>query len=451
MIYNSRFTIGKYSNFILAFLIVNCSLLIANSLKAQSTFSLQQAVDYAFKNSSTVKNALLDEKITDYKVKEFRGIGLPQIKGSAQVVDNFAKQTFVFPTQNGPQIIQVGSVFATQAGLSGSWLIADASYFLGLKAQQEVQKLMSYSTQRSKITVAENVAKAYYNVLITAKQLKSIEANVIRAQQNYNELKEINKQGLAENIDVQRLEIFVNTLKNTQHKIQEFSDLSKSLLKFQMGYDVNQTIDLTDTLSDKEINNLVNLDMSGNATNRIELQLLNKQLELNKLNLKRYQLGCLPNLVAFAQYNTNHYGEKLDFYKSNAQYYNSGLWGLQMNVTFWDGMQNKNRKAYTRLEILKNENDIANTKNAFQFELSNSKISLKNAFLTLDDNKRNIELATEIVRISKIKYQEGVGSSIEVLNAETSLKDAQTSYFSALYDAYVAKVNYEKATGNLVK
>ncbi|MFM2048047.1 MAG: hypothetical protein RI955_593, partial [Bacteroidota bacterium] len=123
MIYDLRFTIGKYSKFILTFLIVNCSLLIANSLKAQSTFSLQQAVDYAFKNSSTVKNALLDEKITDYKVKEFRGIGLPQIKGSAQVVDNFAKQTFVFPTQNGPQIIQVGSVFATQAGLSGSWLV----------------------------------------------------------------------------------------------------------------------------------------------------------------------------------------------------------------------------------------------------------------------------------------------------------------------------------------
>jgi outer membrane protein TolC len=167
--------------------------------------------------------------------------------------------------------------------------------------------------------------------------------------------------------------------------------------------------------------------------------------------LKRYQLGCLPNLVAFAQYNTNHYGEKLDFYKSNAQYYNSGLWGLQMNVTFWDGMQNKNRKAYTRLEILKNENDISNTKNGFQLELNNAKSSIRNAFLNLNDNKKIIELASEVVRISKIKYQEGVGSSIEVLNAETSLKDAQTNYFSALYDAYVAKVNYEKATGNLIK
>jgi outer membrane protein TolC len=431
--------------------ILFCNLQLGITAKAQSSFTLQQAIDYAFKNSSTVKNAVLDEKITEGKVKEFRGIGLPQIKGSAQSVDNFAKQTFVFPTQNGPQIIQVGSTYSTQAGVSGSWLVADATYFLGLKAQQEIQKLMTFNTQRNKITVAESVAKAYYNVLISSQQLKSLDANINRTQQQYDELKEINKQGLAEGLDVQRLEIFLNNLKSNKNKAQEFSDLAKSMLKFQMGFDVSQSIDLSDTLSENVIKELSNFDSNVNLNSRIEIQLLNKQLELNKLNLKRYQLGCIPNLVAFAQYNTNHYSEKLDFFKGNAQYYNSGLWGLQMNVTFWDGMQNKNRKAYTKLEILKNENDIANAKNGFQFELNNAKISIKNSFLTLNDSKKNIELSNEVVRVARIKYKEGVGSSLEVLNAETSLRDAQTFYFSALYDAYIAKVNYEKATGTLVK
>ena len=122
-----------------------------------------------------------------------------------------------------------------------------------------------------------------------------------------------------------------------------------------------------------------------------------------------------------------------------------------MNVTFWDGMQNRYRKAYTRLEILKNENDIVNAKNGLQLELESAKISIKNAMLTLADSKRNIDLANEVVRVARIKYQEGVGSSLEVLNAETSLKDAQTSYYSSLYDAFVAKVNYEKAMGTLIK
>ena len=435
----------------IVFLIAICNLQFTISAQAQSTFSLQQAVDYAMKNSSTIKNAKLDEQITQYKIKEFRGIGLPQIKGSAQIVDNFAKQTFVFPTANGPQVIQVGSVFATQAGLSGSWLLADASYFLGLKAQMEVSKLLSYSTQRSKIDIAEQVSKAYYNVLVTKKRLSLLDANIDRLQKTFNETKEYNKQGFVENIDVQRLEIALTNLKTEQTKINELAELGKSLLKFQMGYDVNQTIDLTDTLAISDIKSLSNLDAPNGYNNRVEIQLLNKQMELNKLNLKRYQLGCLPNLVAFAQYNTNHYGEKFDMFKSDAQYYNSGLWGIQMNVTFWDGMQNKSRKAYTRLEIVKNENDIANLKNALQLDLSNAKVTMKNALLTIESNKKTMDLAEEVVRVTKIKYQQGVGSNLEVLNAETSLKEAQTNYFSALYDAYIAKVNFEKATGVLIK
>jgi outer membrane protein TolC len=316
----------------------------------------------------------------------------------------------------------------------------------------EVQKLMKFNTQRSKIQIAEQISKAYYNVLISKQQLKSLDANINRMQAQFVELSEVNKQGLAEYIDVQRLEIFLNTLKTTKNKASEFSELATLLLKFQMGYDQSKEIELADSLSEVNVGEISSFGTTkGSIDNRIEYQLLSKQMELNKLNLKRYQLGWVPNLVAFAQYNTNHYSEKLDFYKHSAQYYNSGLWGLQVNVTLWDGMQNKNRKSYTRLEIKKNENDILNVSNAIQLERTSSNISIKNAFLSLNDIKKNLELATEVVRISKLKYKEGVGSSLEVINAETSLKDAQTSYFSALYDAYIAKVNYEKAMGTLVK
>ncbi len=76
-------------------------------------------------------------------------------------------------------------------------------------------------------------------------------------------------------------------------------------------------------------------------------------------------------------------------------------------------------------------------------------ISLKNALESLKEQKENLDLANEISRVSRVKYQQGVGSNLEVLNAEASLKESQVNYFTALYNALIAKVEVEKANGTL--
>ncbi len=84
-------------------------------------------------------------------------------------------------------------------------------------------------------------------------------------------------------------------------------------------------------------------------------------------------------------------------------------------------------------------------------ELESAKINLFNAAVALETQKKNILLAEEIYKATKIKYEQGVGSNIEVMAAETALKESQTNYFSALYDALISKVELDKATGNISK
>ena len=69
----------------------------------------------------------------------------------------------------------------------------------------------------------------------------------------------------------------------------------------------------------------------------------------------------------------------------------------------------------------------------------------------LKNQKANLDLATEVARVSKIKFQEGVGSNLEIITAETDLRSAQTNYFSSVYDALIAKTDLDKAAGNLKK
>jgi outer membrane protein len=61
-----------------------------------------------------------------------------------------------------------------------------------------------------------------------------------------------------------------------------------------------------------------------------------------------------------------------------------------------------------------------------------------------------MELAAKVARVTRIKYEQGVGSNLEVVDAENSLRQAQTNYYSALFDAMIAKVDLDKAYGKLL-
>jgi outer membrane protein TolC len=71
------------------------------------------------------------------------------------------------------------------------------------------------------------------------------------------------------------------------------------------------------------------------------------------------------------------------------------------------------------------------------------------ALVTLDNQKRNMELAEKVYGQTKKKYEIGTGSTIEINDADTELRIAQTNYINALYDAIIAKIDFLKATGKL--
>jgi outer membrane protein len=98
-----------------------------------------------------------------------------------------------------------------------------------------------------------------------------------------------------------------------------------------------------------------------------------------------------------------------------------------------------------------NDNNIINFQNAMNLQVTSAKANMQNAIQELSVQKSNLDLANEIRTISKKKFELGVGSSLEITDAETSFKDAQTNYLNALYDAWVARLDLEKSLGTLVQ
>jgi outer membrane protein TolC len=123
--------------------------------------------------------------------------------------------------------------------------------------------------------------------------------------------------------------------------------------------------------------------------------------------------------------------------------------GLTLNIPIFTGFQHVNQLRQSQINVLKAENNLISLKNALNLEASKAKITYINGLRSLNSQKQNQQLAEEVLRVSKIKYQQGVGSSIEVTQAQTALDDADNKYIQGLYDALVSKVDLDKAYGRI--
>ena len=423
----------------------------------QQAFSLQQAIDYALQSNATVQNAQLDVQSAKARVGEVRSIGLPQVTAQGQYTDNLIIRTTFLPanvfdksiSSDAPaNPVQFGLRYSGSGSINASQLIFDGSYFVGLKAASTYNLLAQKSLTQSKVNAVESVTKAYYGVLVAQERLTLLEYNVKRLDTLFQQTQQQYENGFIEKIDVDRIEVQFNNLKVDQQRTTRLVELNRALLKFQMGYSPNEPIELTDQLLPENVENL-RMDTQGKLDygQRIEYSLLQTQKDLNQLDLKNNRAGYYPRLVATGSFGYNRESSRFDFF-TNRWFSNASI-GLNLTIPIFDGLGKYYKNQQTKLAYQKTINSTRQLENSIDLQVQQAQISLINGLDALKTQRRNLELAERVAQVSKIKYQQGVGSNIEVINAEASFKEAQTNYYSALYDAIIAKIDVDKATGKL--
>ena len=422
-----------------------------------TSFTLQQAIDYSLKNSPNYLNAEYDVQNANYKRKELLGVGLPQINGSVDLKDYLEIPTSLLPAEffGGPAgtfiPVKFGTKYNATAGLSASQLIFSSDYIVGLKAAKELIALSKINVYRSKTELAASVSKAYYNVLVNRERVKLLDANLERLKKAYDDTKAFNQQGLVEQIDAERLEVQYNNLVTEKEKTVRLIGLSENMLKFQMGYKVSDPITLSDSLkvSTDEQPTLGNgkIDIS----NRPDYQLLQIQQKLYHTDVKRHRLGYLPTLGVYGSYQYNAQRQQFDFFDKDKNWFKVAVIGGTLNFSLFDGLQRHNRIQQAKIAVLKGESQIKNLELAAELETKIAEISYENAFVSLSTQKRNMELAQHVFDVAQKKYEQGVGSNLEVTTAQSSLKEAQTNYYNSVYEMLGAKIDYQKAIGTLTK
>lgn len=418
-----------------------------------ATFTLDQAISYAQRHQTSVLNAQIDEQIAKNTVKQTVGIGLPQVNGNASFQDFLKIPTSLLPGEvfgaPGTQIpVQFGVKYNSSMGLELSQLVFDGTYLVGLKASRTYKELSVKNTKRTKIETAVAVTKAYYAVLVSNEQLSLLDANLDRLKKSLNDTEQLFKNGFAEKIDVDRLTVLNNNLITERENVVRLLALNKDLLKFQMGMSIGSELTLVDQISTVSVYDPTVLNSNPDAyKKRIEFSLLQTQKALNDLDVKRYKSAFLPSLVAFGSTSNNFQSNSFGTLYDNR--FPTTVVGLKLSVPLISGGQKKYQLANAKLAVQKTENDLNQLQNTLNLDIKQAQTNYRNGQQSLENQRRNMDLAKEVLRVTKIKFDQGVGSSLEVTTAETSLKEAQNNYISALYDMLINKVNLDKALGNI--
>ena len=417
--------------------------------------TIEQCLEYALGNNESIQISELSIEDAEAKIRGIVALGLPQASIQGGLNYNYEVQTSLVDASNFDRTLLPGTLTEIQFALPYDGnvnmgvrqLIFDGAYFVGIEASKTFKELSVKENERTKIEVVEAVTKSYYNVLINQAQLYLLGQNFSRLDTLLRETTQMYRNGFVEQIDVDRIKVSYNNIKvNLETQIQ-LSEISQKLLKFQMGMPLDDPIVLTTSLRD------VNLDIPDVSTNfnysdRIEYSLLETNRNLALLDKKKSSSEYLPKIYGSFNYGLNNArGLGRDLLANN--WFNFGTVGATISIPLFEGFSKKIKIQQSKIKISQLDYQKSFLQKNIEIEIVQQRMSLEGNLKILEVQRQNQELAANIFRITKIKFQEGIGSNLELTNADNEYKTAQTNYLNTLYKSILSKIDLLKATGTL--
>ena len=471
---NKRIHMKSWGLLMVAFLLLGF-----NKSIAQKSYKLtaKQAVDLALKNVTDLKNLAIDRELQISKNKEYIAQAFPQVSGSISTQHFFSIPVTLLPDFISPSVYQVlvdngvrngagtpiskpnqapqffpaqfGVPWQSSAGFQFQQLLFQPDLFVAISARKVAVEFTEANIRVMEDSVKSNVYRSYYSVLIAEKRKQYLEASIKRLQKLKLDQEKLYKNGFAERLDIDKTQVSLNNLTSTNNQIERLIEIGYASLKFSMAIEQKDTLVLTDALSEESVKKDL-LEMTNfKYPDRDEIQLLNVVEQLQKLDIKRNKLSYLPTIATYWNYSRNALGQKFNLFNFEDPWFKTSVWGINMSVPIFDAGQKGQRIRQTKLNLEKTSNTIENLQRAIDLQLTASSILFKNALLTLDVQDQNVALAEKVYNTTLKKYEQGLGSSFELLQTETELENAQSNYFQALYDAVTSKIAYTKALGKL--
>jgi len=419
------------------------------------TLTLKKSIQIGLENNWTLKKAILDEEKAKYQRNEIRGAGLPQLSAYGQY-NNFLD---VFPQAvpggifggdpNEIQVISLGVPQSLQAGFELNQLIFSNSYLIGLKAAKTGEEFYRILAQQSEENVIHEISMNYLGVIQLVLQKENLRANIDQLESLEKILQSQYDNDLARKVDLNRVKVNLTTIKSEQDNLDIAIYQRKGYLKLLMGIPFDTEINLDQSVADMDQKVKKFQVQDFNIFDRKDIQVLGVQEQLYEYEYKNIKAANQPQLVGFADFNKNAFSQDFDFLNQNRVWYQGFLIGVRLQIPIFDGMQTKYKAAQSKVNAQQLNLDRLQAEDAAELEYKNAINKYYNSLSTLESLDGNLDLADDIFKETTLLYKEGLSPLTDLLNAETTQREAQTNYNNQIIQVRIAQLEILNSSGKI--
>jgi outer membrane protein TolC len=414
-------------------------------------FSLEEAIAFGLKNNYSSQ---ISEKDVDkaYKQKwEIIAQGLPQISGAVDYQNLLKQPVTLLPAEitGGEPGTFVPVTFGTQQNLGGTatWdqLIFDGSYIVGVQSAKTLLQISKNAKTKTNQEVKAAIINAYGNVLLAAESVQILQKNIEVLDKNFRDTQKIYENGLAEEEDVEQLQITLLGLKNNLNRSMRLREISVEMLNLTLGLPVKTQTTLTQNLDDLALQyfDLALLVKEIPVEDNIDYRISENQAEAARIYVRLEKSKALPSLTGFVNYGFQGYSESFNFFNKDQEYFTQSILGVSLKIPIFSSGMRGARTQQKKIEYDQALLQLKETENRVRLEINSAKNEYEYSLENYQTQKQNLQLAERIENKNQIKFFEGLASSFELSEAQRQLYAAQQDLLQSMLDVITTKVALE--------
>lgn len=407
------------------------------------TLSLDAALEYAIEYNKVLKNASLAVIIADKKVYESISAGLPHLDAAIDYT-NFLGAEIEIRFGEGMPPTKIPFKPTSNLSLTVAQLIFNGNYWMGLQTAKIARDLSETNYEKTELEIKEQVAMAYYSVLVSEESADIVLQNLENIKDVYNKTNTMYNVGIAEITDVDQLSVQVSLLENAAKSIERQKEMAYNLLRIQLGLSAESSITLTESLEDimAQVDHITTLNTYFELDNNIDYQLMNSQQLLSKKQVDMEVMSWLPSITGFYSNTQKILRPDFDMTPPN-------VIGLQMNIPIFASGERKVKWDQARINYETTLNNKALLTDQLLIQEKQLRFNLNTAFEQYESQKNNVEVSKRVFDNLNMKYEQGLVSSLDLTTANSNYLQSETNYISATMQLLQADLALNKLLNNL--
>ena len=403
--------------------------------------SLLEAIDRGVKHNLGL---LLSQQQTDLARAQYRrqlSALLPNISGNvSNSVNQINLAAFGIPLPQGLSSPIVGpfGVFTAQANMNETLLDFNAKN--KVRAASENEKTAQFNILGARELVVLVVGNQYLLTIASAARLDTAKAQLTTAQAIFQQTQDLKKAGVAAGIDVLRSQVQMQTQQQRVLAAQNQYEQQKMGLARTIGMPVAQQFQLTDTVPYAPFAEMNFEEALAHAyQRRPEYLAAQSRLRASELAVKAAKGEALPTVQVNGQVGLvgSNAGNSATTYSLTGG----------VNIPIFQGGRVKADVSQAEVQMRQNRLQLANLHSQVEFEIRSALLDVKTSDDEVAVAKQQIDLAAEQLKESQDRYKAGVSGSLEVVQSQEAVANANDSYIQSLYQNNVAKLTLVRALG----